>query len=435
MASTNFTSVFSDLKATHGTWAALSSYLRSAEGGSLHIQEYATDSLATVRYVKGHSTMTLPHVRAFRSVVWDIVGNTPVSVTAFKSEDGESFPLLENLSNLQIEEFVDGVMIGQFYDAKKEAWRIHTRSTLDARCRYYSKERSFQELFDQTWSMTFAENVYDALDKNVTYTWVMTHRENRIVCPAVIPRITLVQMTRVSAEGTVEMVPLIAAPESIKKCVPRQYMAREGPVTAAQIDMTNLAALLTMMNGNLNHQGIVIKSDSQPFRRWKMRSAAYKNVRNMRGNTARRDFLWMDLWSKGSMADYLTYFPEERGEANMMLNRWKAMTQDTYKAYVDGFKARTLDRKTIHPKLRPFVYGLHNHYLTVLKPAHKPLDWKEAVRFMNERDTAQKIFALNWDVRKTAQSTIPMEPLPSSHRELNIPADAAVQLEEGEIAE
>lgn len=424
---TDFTSIFSDLKSDHATWAALSSYLRSAEGGALHVHEYGTDSLAIIRYVKGHSNMSLPHVRAFRSVVWNTADNVPVSVTAFKSEDGESFPLLENLSNLQIEEFADGVMIGQFWDVTTETWRIHTRSTLDARCRYFSKTRSFKELFDQTWNLTFAEDVYGTLDKSVTYTWVLTHRENRIVCPATIPRITLVQMTRVNADATVEQISLSAAPEALKKCVPRQYMNRDGPITAGQIDMTNVAALLAMMNGSLQHQGIVIKSDSQPFRRWKMRSNIYKTVRLLRGNSARRDFLWMDLWSKGRMTEYLNHFPEERSEAQVVQNAWKIITQDTYKAYVDGFKARTIDRKTIHPKLRPFVYALHNHYLTVLKPTHKPLDWKEAVRFMNERDTAQKIFAINWDVRKAAQSQIPLEPLPTSYRDLDLAAvDALV---------
>lgn len=416
----DFTSIFSNLKATHESWSALSSYLRSAEGGSLHVQEYGTEGLAIVRYVKDHSNMSLPHVRAFRSVVWNTAENVPVSVTAFKSEDGEQYVLSENMRHLQVEEFVDGVMIGQFWDAKTESWRIHTRSTLDAKCRYYSKTRSFADLFQEAWLMTFDQEVYNTMDKTVTYTWILSHRENRIVCPAVVPRLTLVQMTRVNADATVESVKLTEAPELLKKLVPRQYMSRD----AVGMDVTHVAALLAMMNGNLQHQGIVLKNDAEPFRRWKMRSTMYKTVRQLRGNSARRDFLWMDLWSKGLMTDYLTHYPEERGAANNILNAWKSITQDTYKAYVDGFKARTLDRKTIHPRLRPFVYALHNHYLTVLKPAHKPLDWKEAVRFMNERDTAQKIFAINWDVRKAAQSTIPLEPLPTSHR-VELPADTA----------
>jgi hypothetical protein len=377
--------------------------------------------------------MSLPHVKAFRSVVWNKESNRPVSVTTFKSEDGESFPLLENLVNLQIEEFADGVMIGQFWDESTESWRIHTRSTLDAKCRYFSKTRTFAELFAEAVTVDTS-----LLDKSVTYTWVLSHPENRIVCPVSKPRVTLVSMIRVCPDVTLEMVPLASAPESIKSHIPRQYMSREGPISSGQIEMTNFVALLAMMNGNLQHQGIVIKSDSQPFKRWKMRSNAYKTVRQMRGNTARRDFLWMDLWSKGSLAQYIAHYPEERGESNALIARWKTITQDAYKSYVDAFKARTLDRRSIAPKLRPFVYGMHNHYLTVLKPAHKSLDWKEAVRFMNERDTAQKIYALNWEIRKTAQSQIPLEPPASSTRvqdETPAVADISVEAETPVTAE
>ncbi len=418
--------VFSTLIGKYSTWAELSAFLRSAEGGSLHIQDYPGEERAILRYVKGHSNMSLAHTRALRSVVWNTVANRPVSVTSFKSEDGESFPLLENLVNLQIEEFVDGVMIGQFYDAKTESWRIHTRSTLDAKCRYFSKNRTFAELFEEAATATFGEEDWkSALDKTVTYTWTLSHPENRIVCPVSKPRVTLVNMTQVNEDATVTGLALSTVPEVLKKVVPRQYMSREGSISASQIEMTNMVALLAMMNGNLQHQGIVIKTDSQPLKRWKMRSVAYKTVRQLRGNTARRDFLWMDLWSKGSLVQYLSHYPEERADSNGLINRWKTITQNAYKTYVDAFKARTLDRKDIEPKLRPFVYGLHNHYLTVLKPAHKSLDWKEAVKFMNERDTAQKIYALNWEIRRSAQSQIPLEPPASSARVPEVPPEVA----------
>lgn len=419
--------VFSTLLSAHSSWAPLSAYLRSAEGGSLHIQDYPGEERAIIRYVKGHSNMSLPHTRAFRSVLWDTATNKPLSVTAFKSEDGECFPLLENLVNLQIEEFVDGVLIGQFYDAKTESWRIHTRSTLDAKCRYYSKSRSFAELFEEATKATFGDEDWtSALDKSATYTWTLSHPENRIVCPVSKPRVTLVNITQVNEDSTLVSVPLSTVPEVLKKVVPRQYMNREGVISAGQIEMTNLVALLAMMNGNLQHQGIVIKADSQPLQRWKMRSVAYKTVRLLRGNTARRDFLWMDLWSKGSLAQYIAHYPEERGESNALINRWKVITQNAYKTYVDAFKARTLDRKDMEPKLRPFVYGLHNHYLTVLKPAHKSLDWKEAVKFMNERDTAQKIYALNWELRKATQNQIPLEPPASSSKASEVSETPAI---------
>jgi hypothetical protein len=204
----------------------------------------------------------------------------------------------------------------------------------------------------------------------------------------------------------------------------------EDSANASPADALGVMTLLIMMKGNLNHQGIVVKTAGEPFRRWKVRSEMYKTVRHLRGNTARRDFLWMDLWSKGLLSSYMAHYPEERLESNNLINRWKSVTADTYKFYVDGFKARTLDRKDIPAKFRPLVYGLHNHYLTVMKPSHKALDWREAVKFMNERDTAQKIFVLNWDLRKENQenqNTIPLEPLPTSAKPSAEPTAAESQ--------
>jgi hypothetical protein len=123
----------------------------------------------------------------------------------------------------------------------------------------------------------------------------------------------------------------------------------------------------------------------------------------------------MDLWSKGGLEEYLKFFPEERRPTTDLLNRWKAITQQVFKIYVDAFKARTMDRSQIPAKFRPLVYGLHNLYMTSLKPAHKSLDWRACVQWMNERDTAQKIFVLNWDLRQSAQTVaLPLEPAATS---------------------
>ena len=65
-------SVFSSLSNTYPTWAGLSSFLSSEEGGYLRVDDYSTPEqpFALIRYVKGKSNFALPHVGAFRSVVW-----------------------------------------------------------------------------------------------------------------------------------------------------------------------------------------------------------------------------------------------------------------------------------------------------------------------------------------------------------------------------
>jgi hypothetical protein len=452
-------SIFTTLISAYPTWEALKTHLVSEEGGNLSV--YEVDHLAMIRYVKGVSNMSKEHVGAFRSVVWDTTANKPVSVTAFKSEKGEGLPPFNGESNILMEEFVDGVMIGQFWDSATEKWRIHTRSVLDAKCRYFST-RSFAELFAEA----APENLEARLDKGVSYTWILQHPENRIVCP-VRPRLVLVAAYSIGADAELKQV---AAPEGIE--TPRCYYTKtdapagrldmtamidvvgmvnrtehdqEGASHIAPgyvpVDMMGVISMIASMRGSVRYQGVVIKT-TDPYKRWKIRSQVYNQVRKMRGNTARRDYLWMDMWSKGGLEEYLKFFPEERLPANNIINRWKSITQSVYNLYVDAFKARTLDRSQIPNKFRPLVYGLHNLYMTGLKPARKSLDWRAAVQWMNERDTAQKVFVLNWDLRQERSAALPMlplEPAPtavlraSAEHEAAPAAPQVTEREEGEI--
>jgi len=399
------TSIFAELRAAYPTWDALSAFLQSEEGGRLSVVTDADSPLAVIRYVKTESQQPawyIPHVRAFRSVVWNTETHRPVSVTAFKSEMGESLPALDANSDIQMEAFVDGVMIGQFWDAGAQKWRIHTRSTLDAKARYFSQTRTFSEMFDDAIKSMYAplaEPFTARLDKSVSYTWILSHPENRIVTDVKKPAITLVAQMRLHEEGTVDMLPLSEAPEGV--LTPATY-----PMLENQALETCVQSLLTVLGALHGYQqGVIFKSRADPFKRWKMRTATYNTIRHLRGNTARRDFLLMDLQTKGRLEDYLRYYPEERLLAQSIGARWREVTQQVFRCYTDVFKARTTDKMQIPAKIRPLVHGLHGHYLTTLRPVHKTVDWNTCVQWMNERDTAQKIFVLNWDLRQEKAAT------------------------------
>ena len=100
--------------------------------------------------------------------------------------------------------------------------------------------------------------------------------------------------------------------------------------------------------------------------------------------------------------------------ANTTIARWKQATNEVYHWYVSVFKARDTPKHHIPPKYRPLVYGIHTLYMNTLKPAGKSVDWKACLSFMNERDTAQMLFVINWDLRQTAKrlglTSIPLEP-------------------------
>jgi hypothetical protein len=403
--------VFANLVASFPTWTDLSSHLRSAEGGNLTVYTVPNTSLAMIHYNHQRSDFSVPHVGAFRSVVWNTVTNRPVSVTPFKSEAGEVFEFrsdpfpvlvpgaafnLVGAGTIRVESFEDGVLIGQFWDADTQSWRIHTRSTLDATANFFSK-RSFAEL----WADVKDKPAESDLDKSVCYSWILAHPENRVGCVVAAPSVRLVGQVRVAAEsGVVAAVNREETVPALKKFLP-------GHLNTFRIEQDNLnhvmnavLIMLKALNAATDNQGLVFISETDPFRRWKVRTATYNKIRHMRGNSPRLDFHWMDLWSKGQLAEYLKFFPEERAAATALVNRWKDVTSMVYRVYADVFKSRVVPKEIIPARFRPLIYALHGHYISVLRPVNRSLDWNTTVRFLNERDTAQKIYVLNWDINQ-----------------------------------
>jgi hypothetical protein len=402
-------SVFSSLSSTYVSWGALSVFLKSETGGRLRIDDHSSPEqpFALIRYVKGKSNLALPHVRAFRSVVWDVIKNVPVSVAPQKSVDGEGLPA-ESVTDFTIERFMDGVMICGFFDNYNNTWRFHTRSTLNANCRFYSQTKSFRQMFEEAVSVTSNWPAFLAsLNTSLNYTWVLQHPENRIVVAVQTPKIYCVQTLSISESGALTY-------------VDRTNVQKLVDVTS----WSNLLERLAMDNARFKHNfhGYVVKGADG--KRWKIRGLAYNRVRQLRGNSARRDFLWLSMWRNNTLRDYLTLYPEERVQANNIVDRWKQITSSVHHIYTDVFKARSMQKTAIPPKYRPFVFGLHNLYINELKPQNKTVDWATVLSFMNGRDTAQALYAINWEVRQQNQ-TIPLE----SQVELE-PAVPAEQVQE-----
>jgi hypothetical protein len=339
--------------------------------------------------------------------------NVPVSVTPFKSFDGETLPVSGSAlldQELVGEEFIDGTLIGMFYDTYSSQWRIHTRSTLDAVCRYYSPTKTFATMFEEA----TAYYNRDALNMSFCYSFVLQHPENRIVVPVAKPTVFTIQVGEITDKGTFRIVPEY----------PSMFGLIPKPVFLADKTTSQLYDLVNMHWSPFKHkiQGVMIKNNQG--QRWKLRTPEYNRVRKLRGNSPRRDYIWLDLWRTGAMPEYASLFPEELATADATVNRWKLATADVHHYYTDVFKARTLGRESIPVKYRPLVYGLHTLYTQTLKPIGQTITWKTILQYMNERDTAQKLFVLNWDFRQanTVQTTIPIEAPVSVGTEVKVEA-------------
>jgi hypothetical protein len=369
----NSSDIFANLIVAYPTFEALTAYLDSI-GVQSNTKE--GDALVIFRYNREKADLTNPLVRAFRSVIWDSRVNRPVFVAPTKSEPLTTLPT--DYTQVLVEDFLDGVMVNLFVDPVTSKWRLSTRSRLDADNKFY--EHTFGSLFLSTWQAQYGTD-FSVLNPSVGYSFVLQHPKNRIVVPVAMPSVTCVEISAINpATCTVTFMP--AVPGSIN--VPRRY------AVTSQQQLGELVAHLNQFEG-IRSQGVTIKEVSTG-KRWKVRTEAYKQVRTLRGNHSRMEYVWFDNMKKGLLPTYLAVYPEEVIAAQAALKNWTDIVADIYNWYVHVFKVRDVTKDKIPAHYKGVLFDLHSEYVKRLAPAKLSLTWVEHQALMAKQDLKRIVF-------------------------------------------
>ena len=360
------TNVFSELANTYSSWDALRIFLMSAEGGKLRVLASENDDLAIIRYTKGVSDFSVAHVPLFRSVVWNKVTNSPMSVAPFKALQGN--PTAN--TPVRITDFVDGTM---FHAFRTEAGvRIATRTSLDARGTFYSS-RSFADLFDDAFktvggTKAFLESV---LFEGEFASFVLQHPEHKTVAPLAQPRVYVTYFGRCGAaqaagekDGKDLFITALPSqwPERLASFAPQVF--EEEKSFADSKDAFHLMRSKSTTLG-FTWQGMVFQ-DMASGNRWRLRNSAYVAVRTLRGSEANSLERFARLRAQGNMKKYLEHFRDESNQMWAFEQTLRQRTQELYTAYNEMNKLKTKTMKQLPYCLRPHVYALHGLYLASL---------------------------------------------------------------------
>jgi hypothetical protein len=386
-------SCYADLIARFPTSEALFAFLRSDEGGRLIVRDdhlTADLPLTIIFYDKKRSDMTNPLTGAFRSVIWNALTNRPVAAGPHR---GLALPaaLSEAEGPFTVEEFIDGTMINQWWNG--EAWQISTRTQLDAGGSFYGS-RSFATLFAETFAAA-GLRADDHLDKSVVYSWVLQHPEERIVvAPAYgVPKIWLVERSLFDvATG--------------QRTIVRDALPADSPLSAhlpQTFDLRTVADIQARVSANgrrmgAGWQGVVVKMTATG-QRYKLRSVQYNAARMLRGNQAKRPYLWLERWTEGKLPAYLKLYPEEEHDAMATVNAFKTATQEFHDLYLKVYKSHTLKLGDAPVKYRKLIWEARQANVGTYFPNLR--------NFMNGQDTARKLWLVNFERRyTTADATV-----------------------------
>jgi hypothetical protein len=404
------TNTFSELSNKYSSWDALRIFLMSPEGGKLRVLTNENDDLAIIRYTKGVSDFSVAHVPLFRSVVWNKVSNSPVSVAPFKALQGN--PTAN--TPVRITDFVDGTMFHAF--RTETGVRIATRTSLDARGTFYSS-RSFADLFEDAFktvggSSAFLESV---LEVGEFASFVLQHPEHKTVAPLAQPRVYVTYFGK--AEGCFMTALPSAWPERLASYAPQVF--DEDKSFDDSKDAFHLMRAKSMGLG-FTWQGMVFQ-DLESGNRWRLRNSAYVAVRTLRGSEASSLERFVRLRAQGNMKKYLEHFRDESNQMWAFEQTLRQRTQELYTAYNEMNKLKTKTMKQLPYCLRPHVYALHGLYLASLpkdgtRAANvTPILKERVVAYVNDLSIEEQVKLLEGDRVPLAVTQEPVVTTDGSH--------------------
>ena len=342
----------------------------------IYVRLYTDMNLVLLKYKRKFCDITDNDVRRCRGLILDHTTYQPVCVPPGKSISFEDFTQQEDFQeeNVRYEEFLDGTMMNLFYyeSDKYTGWLISTRSCIGANCKWYSN-REFKDLFNESINFT-----YDVFDKNVSYTFVLQHPENRIVKKLDAKRVVLVEANHIK---NYDITPLNL--DEVKLDFFEKGLNIEIPVT--QPFKTIHEATQTLSKLSYEEQGWVLKYKTL---RTKMRNPRWRFVKDLRGNSNSLLRNYLELRQNGFMRDYLDFFPEMEEQFKGFMTDLHEITRNLFQNYQACFVKKTKKHSELPFIYRPLCYELHKNYLE----NQVIVTFQEAKHFMNTMPIARQMF-------------------------------------------
>jgi hypothetical protein len=278
----------------------------------------------------------VPEYQPFRSVIYK--NDKMVSFSPPKSISLEAFKSAFPIENVVIDLFVDGTMINVFYD-EEDQWKISTKSVIDAKCTFES-QTTFAELFEECCRKE--QLSFDQLDPACCYSFVMQHPKNTIVMPVEEPKLVLVAVYQIMADGSVceREIPFL-----------KPYRFTFGSYEEAQF----------MIQSNLC-KGCMLKCNGV---RAKIRNDQYNQMAQIKGNVP-FSYKYLNIRNTDEVILHFTHFPKDKKQADLI----EQSIADHGVRLLEDYKKCFIHKQVAHREMptKAYLYDLHGIYLKELKP-------------------------------------------------------------------
>ena len=354
----------------------------------LIVKEY--DDLYLVKYEKGKSQLDHEDVKKCRGVILEKNTNKLVCISPPKSIDVDFYHkkyISNNSKGVVIEEFYDGTMINMF--RYKGINYVSTRSCLGAHNKYRSI-KTFNTMFSECIDF----DIFDKLDGDHCYSFLLQHPDNRIVKQYNNPSCILTMTAKIN-DNTPHMLNSVETHALLSGC----NVILETPIVFNIDSMDNLYKELD--NLNETDQGYVLKSYENGLdNRSKIRNMKYNEIRQLRGNNTNKMFMYFELRKQRDVVEYLDYFPEDKELFDQFRNELYAFTQRLFNYYQELKVRKNIRFLEIDYEFRPLINELHKIYLNTKKHITK----NSVIQYLYSQESARLLFVLNYKKKNRSNS-------------------------------
>ena len=300
------------------------------------------------------------------------------------------------------QEFVEGTMINVFWDKNiglTGGWEISTRNTVGAMSGFYQSPNSktFRTMFLEA---AQENNLYlHNLNPAYCFSFVLQHPENRIVVPFNKARIYLVAMYHIDNTVMNDVRVYSYYIDEMRALFQWMSATINFPQTYYLHSYTELINQYASMNTPYDVLGFVLYN-AQTGERSKIRNPVYEQVRALRGNQPKLQYLYLSLRKLNKVKDFLTYYPENKRHFSEYREQIHLFTNTLYMNYRSCYIKKEKPLNQYSEQYRTHMYTLHRLYITSLSANALVVTNRVVIDYVNNLQTTLLMYSLNFHMRK-----------------------------------
>jgi len=326
----------------------------------------------------------------FRSVLTDgkkIYVYSPPKSLPFSSVKDDDY------KNYILEELVEGTMINLFWNNYLDDWDIATKNSLGGKYAFYQdNKKTFRTMFLE--AMNNQEIEFEHFDKQLCYSFVLQHPDNRIVIPFKTTHLILTGLYKIENSKVTVLdkrkckIPNILFPKTLE-----QYTDYKGS------SWQELEEYFNQMNLDYRITGTNIYNPLTGLRS-KLRNPSYEYVRRLKGNSSKIQFQYYSLRQVGKVGEFLKYYKEYRSTFSQLRDDLHKWTDQVWKNYVRCYVQKEKPLKEFPKKFRVHMFNLHQIYLNDLRELGHYISRQIVIKYVNSLEPAKLMYSINYDLRQ-----------------------------------